>query len=115
LSLKFRLVLWVVLMLLLSLTLGAALAWWHATRSVATEMRAALTVGRQTVSTVIPHIGHDEDRNAEMRQLIDTFDGNRHLRATFVRPDGGRWFPLSGSRAAFARSAQHWRSRGQRI
>jgi len=87
-SLKFRLVLWVALMLLISLTMGASLAWWHATRSVATEMQAALTVGEQTVRTVVPHIGSGEDGAAALRRLIATFDGNRHLRAALVGADG---------------------------
>jgi two-component system, NarL family, sensor histidine kinase UhpB len=87
-SLKVRLVLWVALMLLVSLMLGAGLAWWHATRSVATEMQAALVVGQQTVQTVIPHIGPDDDRGAALRQLIGTFNGNRHLRATLIGTDG---------------------------
>lgn len=87
-SLKFRLVLLVGLMLLVSLALGGGLAWWHATRSVATEMQAALLTGQQTVRTVIPHIGPDEDGGASLRQLIDTFNGNRHLRATLIGADG---------------------------
>ena len=87
-SLKFRLILWVGLMLLISLTLGAGLAWRHATRSVETELEAALTVGAQTIRTVIPHIGADEDAGVALAQLVDTFNGNRHLRASLIRKDG---------------------------
>ena len=87
-SLKFRLILWVALMLLVSLTLGAGLAWWHATRSVETELEAALTVGAQTVRTVIPHVGVDEDAGVALRQLVGTFNGNRHLRASLIAKDG---------------------------
>ncbi len=87
-SLKFRLILWVALMLLVSLTLGAGLAWRHATRSVEAEMQAALTVGAQTVRTVIPHVGADEDAAVALTQLVGTFDGNRHLRARLIAKDG---------------------------
>jgi two-component system sensor histidine kinase UhpB len=87
-SLKFRLILWVALTLLISLTLGAELAWWHATRSVKAEMDAALTVGRQTVRTVIPHVGGDGNAAVALRQLIGTFDGNRHLGASLIARDG---------------------------
>ncbi len=87
-SLKFRLILWVALMLLISLTLGAGLAWWNATHSVETEMEAALTVGRQTVRAVIPHVGGDQNAADALRQLVGTFDGNRHLRASLLAPDG---------------------------
>jgi two-component system sensor histidine kinase UhpB len=87
-SLKFRLVLWVALMLLVSLTLGAGLAWWHATRSVGTEMDAALTVGTQTIRTVIPHIGPEEDAAGALRRLVGAFDNNRHLRVSLTDRDG---------------------------
>ncbi len=79
-------------MLLVSLGLGGALAWLHAMRSVATEMDAALSVGEHTVRTVVPYIDPHLDRNgtdaAELRQLIGTFDGNRHLRALLIGKDG---------------------------
>jgi len=87
-SLRFRLILSVALMLLISVTLGGGLAWLHAIRSVATEMDAALVVGEHTVQTVIPFIGSTPDVPVALHQLISTFDGDRHLRATLTDKDG---------------------------
>jgi two-component system sensor histidine kinase UhpB len=86
--LRHRLILPIALMLLVSLTLGGGLAWLHAVRSVATEMDAALAVGRHIVLTVLPYIDKGDDRAADLGRLIDTFDGDRHLRATLVGNDG---------------------------
>jgi two-component system sensor histidine kinase UhpB len=87
-SLRYRLILAIALMLLFSLMLGGGLAWLHATRSVATEMDAALEVGQHTVRTVIPYVNGQADDSAQLRQLIGTFDGDRHLRAMLVDTDG---------------------------
>jgi two-component system sensor histidine kinase UhpB len=89
-SLRYRLILPIALVLLVSLTLGGGLAWLHAVRSVATEMDAALAVGQHTVETVIPFMGKGEEGDADLRQLIGTFDGDRHLRANLIGPDGKR-------------------------
>lgn len=86
--LRYRLILAIALMLLVSLFLGGTLAWLHAVRSVATEMDAALSVGEHTVRTVVPYIDKDSTGAAELRQLIGTFDGNRHLRALLIGKDG---------------------------
>jgi two-component system sensor histidine kinase UhpB len=82
------LILAIALMLLVSLALGGALAWRHALRSVATEMDAALSVGKHTVRTVIPYIDDDANNATRLRQLIVAFNGDRHLRAALVGTDG---------------------------
>jgi two-component system sensor histidine kinase UhpB len=87
-SLRYRLILPIALMLLVSLTLGSGLAWLHAVRSVRTEMDAALAVGQHTVQTVIPYMSKGGDDAADLRRLIDTFDGDRHLRASLIGDDG---------------------------
>jgi two-component system sensor histidine kinase UhpB len=88
LSLRYRLILAIAVMLVVSLTLGGGLAWLHAQRSVATEMDAALAVGGHTVRTVIPYLNSNADDAAQLRQLIGTFDGNRHVRAALVDKNG---------------------------
>jgi two-component system sensor histidine kinase UhpB len=87
-SLRYRLILAIALMLLVSLMLGGGLSWLHAVRSVATEMDAALEVGEHTVRTVIPYIDGQADDAAQLRQLIGAFDGDRHLRAMLLDKDG---------------------------
>jgi len=87
-SLRYRLILAIALLLLVSLTLGGGLAWLHAVRSVETEMDAALAVGEHTVGTVVPYIDKDSDDAAELRRMIGTFDGDRHLRAVLIDNSG---------------------------
>jgi two-component system sensor histidine kinase UhpB len=88
LPLRYRLILAIAAMLLVSLMLGGGLAWLHAVRSVATEMDAALEVGEHTVRTVIPYMDRQGDDAPQLRQLIGTFDGDRHLRAMLIGADG---------------------------
>jgi two-component system sensor histidine kinase UhpB len=104
--LRYRLILPIALMLLVSLTLGGALAWLHAMRSVATEMDAALAVGRHTVLTVLPYIDKGDDRAADLGRLIDTFSGDRHLRATLIGGDGK--VLAASSLFAAPRPVPHW-------
>ena len=52
-SLRFRLITLVCLALVVSLAMGGVTAWVNATRSVRTEMRAALLVGRQTIDMAV--------------------------------------------------------------
>ena len=52
-SLRFRLITLVAIVLLVSLALGGVLACFNASRSLRTEMHAALLVGRQTVNNTI--------------------------------------------------------------
>jgi len=87
-SLRFRLVSLIALIVCASLALGSALAWRHATRSVRTEMRSALAVGEHKVSNALPYLGGNSDALLELSQLIRTFDGDRHLRATLTNPGG---------------------------
>jgi two-component system, NarL family, sensor histidine kinase UhpB len=78
--LRSRLIALVVVALSTSLTLGGVIVVVNATHSVRNEMRAALDVGRQTISAGL----HDIDRGAsprrDIRGLIAPFKHNRHLR-----------------------------------
>ena len=93
-SLRFRLIGLVCLVLLISLALGAAIAYSNASRSVRTEMRAALLVGRQTIENTVERLQTAGDSLHDLDDLVASFNGNRHLR---VR--------LSGEAAAFAAPA----------
>jgi len=93
-SLRFRLIGLVCLVLLISLALGAAIAYSNASRSVRTEMRAALLVGRQTIENAVERLQSARDPLRDLDYLVASFNGNRHLR---VR--------LSGEAAAAATPA----------
>jgi len=79
-SLRFRLISLVCAVLLVSLGLGSAVAYSNARRSVRTEMRAALLVGRQTVVNAIERLRNIDDPARDLDRLVASFDGNRHLR-----------------------------------
>jgi two-component system, NarL family, sensor histidine kinase UhpB len=79
-SLRFRLSSLVCAVLLLSLALGSVFAYSNAVRSVRTEMRAALLVGRQTVQIAIERLRDSRNPIADLDELVASFSGNRHLR-----------------------------------
>jgi two-component system sensor histidine kinase UhpB len=87
-SLRVRLIVLVGLVLLASLACGSALIAWHAAASVRTELRAALDVGARTIRNGFDDLSRSSDRAADLRHLIATFNGNRHVRATLIDAQG---------------------------
>jgi len=83
-SLRFRLIGLVCVVLLISLALGAMIAYSNASRSVRTEMRAAFLVGRQTVESSIDRFQNAADPIRAIDDLVASFNGNRHLRVWHV-------------------------------
>jgi hypothetical protein len=79
-SLRFRLIGLVCVVLLISLTLAGVTAYSNASRSVRTEMRAAFLVGRQTIAGAIDHLQNARDPSRDVDDLVASFQGNRHLR-----------------------------------
>jgi two-component system sensor histidine kinase UhpB len=80
--------------LLVSLACGSALVGWHAAGSVRTELRAALEVGAKTIRNGVDELVRPDDRARELRHLVATFNGNRHVRAILL---GARDQPLAAS------------------
>ncbi|MBV8130882.1 MAG: HAMP domain-containing protein [Alphaproteobacteria bacterium] len=83
-SLRFRLIGLVCLALVVSLALGGATAWVNASRSVRTEMRSALLVGRQTIESAIERLQEASDPSRDLEELVASFEGNRHLQVRFI-------------------------------
>jgi two-component system, NarL family, sensor histidine kinase UhpB len=84
-TLRLRLIVLIGLVLIISLLLGAMLAWWHGAQSAQTEMQAALLSGEHRVRDSIDHLA---DHEGDLRRLIATFNGDRHLRATLLDAAG---------------------------
>lgn len=82
--LRVRLIALIGSVLLVSLACGSVLVGWHAARSVRTELRAALDVGTKTIRNGIDELVGADDRASELRHLVATFNGNRHVRATLL-------------------------------
>jgi two-component system sensor histidine kinase UhpB len=82
--LRVRLIALIGLMLLASLACGSVLIAWHAAGRVRTELSAALDVGANTVENGFRDLAAATDRRRELRHLVATFNGNRHVRATLL-------------------------------
>jgi two-component system, NarL family, sensor histidine kinase UhpB len=82
--LRVRLIGLIGLVLLASLAGGSVLVGWHAANSVRTELRAALDVGANTIRNGLAELVGSADRADELRHLVSTFNGNRHVRATLL-------------------------------
>jgi two-component system sensor histidine kinase UhpB len=78
------------LVLLATIVAGGVLTYWQASRKVETEIGSALAMAEKTVRKAIQEVTHDSDPRLELIRLIHVFDGNRHVRATFVEPVGTR-------------------------
>ena len=87
-SLRLRLIASFAIPLALSIVFGCSLLGWHATRTVRAELVAALEVGRQSIRNGIAELPSPGDPERDLRSLIRTFDGNRHVRATLLSPSG---------------------------
>ena len=99
--LRVRLIVLIGLVLLISLACGSALVGWRAANSVRTELRAALDVGMKTIRNGIDGLVGVDDRVGELRHLVATFNGNRHVRATLL---DGQDQPVTASHCLFRRS-----------
>lgn len=87
-SLQLRLIGLIALILLLSLLLGGAVACVSAARSVQTEMRAALAVGRHTVEAAVDALEPASHVRPELARIVRSFDGNRHLHVYLTADPG---------------------------
>jgi two-component system sensor histidine kinase UhpB len=75
------------IVLVASLVLSALLTYWQAATKVETEVGAALSIAEKTVRKVVQEIAHDDDPRLQLVRLIRLFDGNRHVKATFIEPE----------------------------
>lgn len=82
-TLRMRLVGAVILALLLTLIASSVAIYWHAIRKVDIEMRAAITVGSRIAQISIERIAAVSDRQHAMELLVASFDGDRHLKASY--------------------------------
>jgi two-component system sensor histidine kinase UhpB len=82
--LRVRLIALIGSVLLVSLACGSVLVAWRAAHSVRTELRAALDVGTKTIHNGLDELVASADRANELRRLVATFNGNRHVRVTLL-------------------------------
>ncbi|CAN5130897.1 histidine kinase [soil metagenome] len=102
-SLRTRLVVLVGLVLFAGVTLGSILAGYEARRTLEAELTAGITGGRQTVLSAYEDLPRSDHIERDLRQLVSTFDGNRHVRARLEGVAGATLVastPLNASKPA---------------
>src|SRR5437868_7168665 len=87
-SLRGRVMTLVALMLLISVSIYVAISWRGARRDLAAELAAARTGGLQTVRSAFEDMPRSDHPQRDLRQLVATFNGNRHLTAAVIDSSG---------------------------
>src|ERR1700751_3387767 len=87
-SLRGRVMALVALTLLVSVSIYVTISWSGARGDLAAELGAPGTGGLQTVRSAFEDLPRSDHPQRDLRQLVATFDGNRHLSATVLDPSG---------------------------
>jgi two-component system sensor histidine kinase UhpB len=75
------------IVLFVTLIISGLLTYWQAANKVETEVSAAMSIAEKTVRKVVQEIAHDDEPRLHLVRLVRVFDGNRHVKATFVEPE----------------------------
>lgn len=86
--LRRRLLLLVSVVLAACLLAAGALTYWAGLRKIDLEMSSAITVGDSAVTESIASIGSSPDPATQLRRIIASFNGDRHVFARLVNADG---------------------------
>jgi two-component system sensor histidine kinase UhpB len=87
-SLRLRVLIAFVLVLATGASLGLALAGWEARQWLREELWTAQLSGHLQVGRAFVELKTAEQPSRRLEGLIATFDGNRHLQAVLLAPDG---------------------------
>jgi len=87
-SLRYRVVIAVVLVLVLGAGAGLALAGWQARHWLRGELTSAQASGQLAVTRAYSDLGRSDAPTQDLKALVATFDGNRHIQAVLTAPDG---------------------------
>jgi two-component system sensor histidine kinase UhpB len=87
-SLRLRIVLAVALLFLTGSAVGAALGVWQADRVLREELYAAMAGGRLTAAGALQNLSRSRDPASDLRVIVTSFDGGRHLKATLADASG---------------------------
>ena len=83
-SLRFRLICLVSIVLLASLVVEGGAVSFNASHSVRTEMDSALLVGQQIVKSRLEQLSESSQPQRDLQPLVAAFKGNRHLRVSLT-------------------------------
>ena len=87
-SLRLRILIAIGLVLALGSGFGLALAGWHARQWLREELVSAQDSGRLEVTRAFAGLPRAQQPPRDLAALIADFDGNRHLQARLLGPDG---------------------------
>lgn len=104
-SLRLRIVCAIALVLVLGSMTGIGVAGWQARQVLREELTAALAGGGQTVAGALQDLPASAHPDRDLRRLISSFNGNRHLIAVLHGVDG---HVLIASRPLNATTAPGW-------
>ena len=105
-SLRGRVIALVMLMLLVSVSVYVAISWSGARRDLTAELDAARTGGLQTVRSAFEDLPRSDHVQRDLKQLVATFDGNRHLTAELLDRFGH--VRIASKAAVPANGAPNW-------
>ena len=88
-SLRARVVALIGAVLLLSVLMGTVVAGYQSRAALHEELTSGLSGGRTTVLAAFEDLPQSDHPDRDLRQLVATFNGNRHVRARLV-DDRGR-------------------------
>ncbi len=74
--------------LLISVLLGTLVDGYVARHGLSAELTAAMNGAQQTVNSAFEDLPQSDHPERDLRQLVSTFDGNRHVRASLVTDTG---------------------------
>lgn len=86
--LRVRIILVIGLVLLLAMTLGTLVAGYEVRRALAAELSAGMSGAHQTVADSFEDLPQSDHPARDLHELIETFDGNRHIHAALLGADG---------------------------
>jgi two-component system sensor histidine kinase UhpB len=104
-SLRLRILVAIALVLALGAGFGLALAGWHARQWLREELVSAQDSGRLEVTRAFADLPGERRPADQLTALIADFDGNRHLQARLLAPDGR---VLAASHPAPAAAPPDW-------
>jgi two-component system sensor histidine kinase UhpB len=67
---------------------GSALSYWYGLRKIDLEMTSALDVATTSVSDALSTVTSGGDAGAQVQRIVSSFDGDRHVVAELVAPNG---------------------------
>ena len=102
-SLRARVVVLIGTVLFVSMMLGAMVAGYQAKQALRAELDAGLKGAEQTVRSAFEDLPNSDHPLHDLRQLVATFDGNRHVKAVLLNA-GGRPIDVSQTDVAGAKA-----------